>query len=245
MKMLTMDTSTLVMGVAVLELEEKRVLGEVTTNLHKNHSVRLMPTLDQLLKDLDLTMSDIGVLAVSAGPGSYTGIRIGVTTAKTMSWACQIPLYSESSLTVLAMNGFRFDGVVVPLFDARRRRVYSGAYTREEERMVEVLPQQVVGIDTWLDQIAGLERPILFLGDDVVRFQDMIIDQLGKRAEFGSPAENIPRASQLGWLARYKWANHETPEHASFAPNYLQMTEAEANWLKKQGNGETSDGKHS
>jgi tRNA threonylcarbamoyladenosine biosynthesis protein TsaB len=245
MNMLTMDTSTLVMGIAVLNLEEKRVLGEVTTNLHKNHSVRLMPTLDQLLRDLDLKMSDIQVLAVSAGPGSYTGIRIGVTTAKTMSWALGLPLYSESSLTVLAMNGLRFDGVVVPLFDARRRRVYSGVYKRDGERMAEVIPQQVVEIDLWLEQIAEMNQPALFLGDDVVRFQDVITRRLGEKATFGIPAENIPRASHLGMLCWHKWANHEPPEHADFSPNYLQMTEAEANWLKKQGNGETSQGQKS
>ncbi|MBA4495573.1 tRNA (adenosine(37)-N6)-threonylcarbamoyltransferase complex dimerization subunit type 1 TsaB [Paenactinomyces guangxiensis] len=242
MKMLTMDTSTLVMGIAVLDLEEKRVLGEVTTNLHKNHSVRLMPTVDQLLRDLDLAMSEIGVLAVTAGPGSYTGIRIGVTTAKTISWACGIPLYSESSLTVLAMNGYHFDGVVVPLFDARRRRVYSGVFQRDGEKMSEVVPQQVVEIESWLKQIGELRRPVLFLGDDVARFQDVIAGSLGDAAHFGSPAENIPRASQLGILAWHKWINDEPPEHADFAPNYLQMTEAEANWLKKQGNGETSNG---
>ncbi|SEN39730.1 tRNA (adenosine(37)-N6)-threonylcarbamoyltransferase complex dimerization subunit type 1 TsaB [Lihuaxuella thermophila] len=240
MKMLAMDTSTLVMGIAVLHLEEKRVLGELTTNLHKNHSVRLMPALDQLLGDLELNMSDIQALAVSAGPGSYTGIRIGVTTAKTMSWALGLPLYSESSLTVLAMNGLRFDGVVVPLFDARRRRVYSGVYRREGERMVEQIPQQVVEVDLWLEQIAELNQPALFLGDDVVRFEEVIRRRLGEKARFGTAAENIPRASQLGMLCRHKWANHEPPEHADFSPNYLQMTEAEANWIKKQGNGETS-----
>jgi tRNA threonylcarbamoyladenosine biosynthesis protein TsaB len=242
MKILAMDTSTLVMGVAVLDAEENRLLGEVTTNLHKNHSVRLMPTVSSLLEELELSLDRIGALAVTAGPGSYTGIRIAVTTAKTMAWARKLPLYSETSLKVLAMNGFYFDGVIVPMFDARRKRVYSGVFAREGEGLVEVIPQQVVSIEEWLAQICQLNCPVLFLGDDVKKFQDDIFKELGDRAFLGTASENIPRASQLAILAASKWKNHEPFERIDFAPNYLQLTEAEANWLKKQGNGDNVHG---
>ncbi|MBA4544433.1 tRNA (adenosine(37)-N6)-threonylcarbamoyltransferase complex dimerization subunit type 1 TsaB [Thermoactinomyces daqus] len=242
MKLLAMDTSTLVMGVAVFDLETKRVLGEVITNLHNNHSVRLMPTIEQLLTELDLSLDDLHALAVTSGPGSYTGIRIGVTTAKTMAWARELPLYSESSLTVLAMNGIRFDGLVVPLFDARRRRVYSGVFAAKDGEMTEVLPQQVVPVESWLEQIKALEKPVLFLGDDVERFRQTIEEYLGERASFGIGPENLPRPSHLAWAAYQKWSNHEPPEHADFAPNYLQLTEAEANWLKKHGKEEGENG---
>jgi tRNA threonylcarbamoyladenosine biosynthesis protein TsaB len=199
-----------------------------------------MPTIRQLLTDLDLSVGEIGALAVTSGPGSYTGIRIGVTTAKTIAWARNLPLYSESSLTVLAMNGFRFDGVVVPLFDARRKRVYSGVYRRRGGWMEEVIPQQVVEIRPWLERITALETPALFLGDDVVRFRDEIASVLGERAMFGLPAENVPRAAMLAHLAGEKLRRGEAPEKQDFAPNYLQMTEAEINWMKKHGNGERS-----
>jgi tRNA threonylcarbamoyladenosine biosynthesis protein TsaB len=242
MKLLALDTSTLVMGVAVFDMETKRVLGEVITNLHKNHSVRLMPTIAQLLTELELSLEDIHALAVTSGPGSYTGIRIGVTTAKTMAWARDLPLYSESSLTVLAMNGLRFDGLVVPLFNARRRRVYSGVYAAKDGEMVEVIPAQVVPIENWLEQIEQLGKPVLFLGDDVEKFRQTIVEQLGEMAQFGMAAENLPRPGHLAWVAYRKWSRHEPPEHADFAPNYLQLTEAEANWLKKHGKEEGENG---
>lgn len=245
MKILAMDTSTLVMGVAVLDAEENRLLGEVTTNLHKNHSVRLMPTISRLLDELELSLDDIGALAVTAGPGSYTGIRIAVTTAKTISWARKLPLYSDTSLRVLAMNGFYFDGVIVPMFDARRRRVYSGGFVREDGEVVEILTQQVIPLDDWLAQIRELNRPVLFLGDDVKRFEDDIFKILGERAFLGTSCENIPRASQLAVLAAKKWKNHERPEQIDFAPNYLQLTEAEVNWLKKHGKGDNMHGEKS
>lgn len=234
MKLLSMDTSTLVMGVAVMDLKSQKILGEMVTNLHKNHSVRLMPTIEQLLQDLDLTVQDLTHLAVTRGPGSYTGIRIGVTTAKTMSWARQIPLYSESSLAVLALNGVRFDGLVVPMFDARRRRVYTGAFHIKNNEIHEWLPQQVISIDQWLEKLRKSDEPILFLGDDVVHFEEDILSSLGEQACFGTPQENIPRPSSLAWLAYQKWSRGEQPEQQDFAPDYLQLTEAESNWLKKQ-----------
>ncbi|MBD1372289.1 tRNA (adenosine(37)-N6)-threonylcarbamoyltransferase complex dimerization subunit type 1 TsaB [Hazenella sp. IB182357] len=241
MKLLAMDTSTLVMSVAVLDVKEQKVLGEVTTNLHKNHSIRLMPTIDQLLQDLDLTIQDIALLAVTSGPGSYTGLRIGITTAKTMAWARNIPLYSVSSLSVLARNAVHFKGVIVPIFDARRERAYTGAYRFHNRELKAVLPEQVVGVDAWLSQLKELDEPILFLGDDVVRFRSKIEQTLGDQAIGGSPYENIPRASVLGESAYRRWLNHQPAERINFAPNYLQVTEAEANWLKKQKNGENRD----
>jgi tRNA threonylcarbamoyladenosine biosynthesis protein TsaB len=242
MKLLAMDTSTAVMGIAVMDLEHAQILCETTLHLQRNHSVRFMPMMEHLLHELELTMADIHVLAVTAGPGSYTGVRIGVTTAKTISWARQLPLYSESSLTVLAMNGLRFVGVVVPLFDARRRRVYAGVYERQEKQMVELYPQQVMEIDRWLEQLKKYEQPVLFLGNDVVHFRKEIEQHLGKQAQFGTVAEHVPRSSQLAMLAWRKWADHEPPEHMDFAPHYLQLAEAEAHWLQQQGNGEKRNG---
>jgi tRNA threonylcarbamoyladenosine biosynthesis protein TsaB len=235
MKLLAMDTSTSVMGIAVMDLENQHILGETTCYFPKNHSIHFMPAMDHLLQELELTLIQIDLLAVTSGPGSYTGVRIGVTTAKTLSWAKKLPLYSESSLTVLAMNGLRFPGVVVPLFDARRQRVYSGVYRQNGDQMKEVYPQQVVEIDHWLEQIAQVECSVLFLGNDVVHFRDEVEKRLGNRAQFGFATENILHPSQLAMIAWRKWIAHDPPEHIDFAPNYLQMTEAEANWLKTAG----------
>ncbi|GGE24109.1 tRNA (adenosine(37)-N6)-threonylcarbamoyltransferase complex dimerization subunit type 1 TsaB [Marinithermofilum abyssi] len=228
---LAIDTSTLVLGVAVLD--EERVLGEVTTNLKKNHSVRLMPTVVSLLQELDLSPADIGQVAVAAGPGSYTGVRIGFTTAKTLTWSRNIPMLSVSSLAVLAMNGIRFPGKVVPMFDARRNRAYTGCFRAKNGRMEAVIPERVGSVDRWLKELRG-EGPLLFLGDDVARFRDSIVQTLGNQAHFGLPGENIPRASHLAWLA-YRMYKEDPRSVIQAAPNYLQMTEAEAKWLKANG----------
>lgn len=151
MKWLAIDTSTLVMGVALVD--ENHVLGEVTTNMKKNHSVRLMPMVARLMEELELKVSDLDAVAVASGPGSYTGVRIGVTTAKTIAWSRNIPLIGVSSLAALAMNGVRFEGMVVPLFNARRDRVYTGGYRFVEGSLKTIYPDSVLPIDQWLKNL--------------------------------------------------------------------------------------------
>lgn len=235
MKILAMDTSTLVMGVAVLE--DNKVLGELVTNNAKKHSVRLMPAIVQLFQDLDLTLEQIDLIAVSSGPGSYTGIRIGVTTAKTLAWANQLPLYGVSTLSVLAENARFFDGLVVPLLDARRDRVYTGIYQRGEEALTIRLKPQVMPIMDLLEQLAKQSQPVLFLGDDVKRFEEKIDQALKNQAVFGTAAENIPQPSQLGYLAWRKWMRNEPPAADDFTPDYLQATQAEKNLKLQQKHG--------
>lgn len=232
MKILAMDTSTMVMGVAIME--DAKVLGEVITNLKKNHSVRLMPAIDQLLSELELTVTDIDLLAVTKGPGSYTGIRIAVTAAKTLAWANEIPLYSLSSLTLLARNAYRFHGFIVPMIDARRERVYTGIFQMMHGVLQEVIPQQVLPIKDLLEIVASYKQPVLVLGEDVERYRKHIEAAIPHNILFGMGVENIPRPSQLGLAAWEKRLSQEEPESSSFAPDYLQMTEAETKWIQQR-----------
>lgn len=239
MKILAMDTSTLVMGVALLD--DERVLGEVTTNLRKDHSVRLMPMVARLLEELRVAVADLDLIAVASGPGSYTGVRIGVTTAKTLSWSRNLPLVGISSLAVLAMNGLRFRGKVAPLFDARRDRVYTGLFEGTGSGEVRAVKEErVIPLDAWLEELKD-EGPILFLGDDVARFRQRIETALGDDAAFGTPPENIPRAACLGRLALARWRREGKGEGMAFTPNYLQLAEAEAKWLSGRRNGKNTE----
>lgn len=234
MKILAIDTSTLVMGVAVLE--EKKVLGELITNSKKKHSIRLMPAIAHLLTELELTFEQIDLIAVTSGPGSYTGIRIGVATAKTLAWTNNLPLYGVSTLTVLATNGHYFKGCVVPLLDARRERVYAGVYQGGQPSLSVVVKPQVLVVNDLLDRLAEQDQSVLFLGDDVFKFKDQITQKLQEKAVFGAVTQNIPKPSQLGFLAWQKWLNNELSAQANFTPDYLQLTQAEVDWLSKQKN---------
>lgn len=228
MKVLGIDTSNLVMSLAVVEKD--KLLGEYTTNLKKNHSIRLMPAISLLLDELDIEPADLNGIAIAQGPGSYTGVRIGVTTAKSMAWALGIPLVGVSSLEAVARNGAGFDGRVCPLFDARRGQVYTALFEQEERREKD----QITMLDQWVERLVDSQKPILFLGDDVSIHRSTIEEKLGELAQFGPPEWNVPRA---GFVAREGYRRIQLGESANvndFTPQYLQLAEAEAKWLASQ-----------
>src|SRR3954470_2873906 len=142
MTILAIDTSNYTLGVALLE--ENQVIGEYITNLKKNHSVRIMPAIQTLMKDCDRVPADLTKIVVAKGPGSYTGVRIGVTIAKTLAWTLNIPLVGVSSLEILAAGtGRYFDGCLSPLFDARRGQVYTALYQYRHGELTAVVQDQL------------------------------------------------------------------------------------------------------
>jgi tRNA threonylcarbamoyladenosine biosynthesis protein TsaB len=229
MNVLAVDTSTLVLSVAVLN--EQKVFGEITTNLKKNHSVRLMPAIDQLLHELDMSLADIDLFAVTAGPGSYTGVRIGVTTIKTFAWSLRKPFVAVSTLAVMGMNGIYFPGYIVPLLDARREQVYAAVYQTQAGQLEERINEQIIPIDALLSQLKQTDENVLFIGDDVSLFEAKIQQELGEQAVIAPSNSNLPFASNLGNLAMQKWLRTNRSENNDFAPNYLQLTLAEKNLL--------------
>ena len=124
MKVLAFDTSSKALAIAILE--DDKLLAEMTINIKKNHSVTLMPAIDFLMESLDLKPSDLGRVVVAEGPGSYTGLRIAVATAKTLAHTLKIDLVGVSSLRIMVAEDI--DGLVIPLMDARRNNVYAGFY---------------------------------------------------------------------------------------------------------------------
>ncbi|WP_077614250.1 tRNA (adenosine(37)-N6)-threonylcarbamoyltransferase complex dimerization subunit type 1 TsaB [Caenibacillus caldisaponilyticus] len=228
MNVLAIDSSNLTMGVAVAN--ETAVLGEFITNTKKNHSVRLMPAVERLLKDIEMAPDDLDRVAVAQGPGSYTGVRIGVTVAKTLAWALGIELVGVSSLEVLAQNGRHFPGYVVPLFDARRGQVYTGLYRAHQDRVLSVENDRIVPIADWADALAKLDAPVLFLGSDVDKHWATIQAAMGENAVKSSANDHYPRPSELAKLGIRR---DPVPVH-EFTPEYLQLAEAEAKWLARQ-----------
>lgn len=230
MRVLAIDTSNLVLSVAIVE--EARVLGELTTNLNKNHSVSLMEGVSYLMKQLDIKPTGLSGIAVAKGPGSYTGVRIGVATAKSMAWSLGIPVVGISSLQALACNAAGYAGGIVPLFDARRGQVYSGLFQTRQSILAETaLSERIILLKEWLPIISQQvgEKPLLFLGDDTAMHRDTIVEMLGQQAQFAPISCNLPRASHIGFLALPLLVEAGSPHQ--LMPEYLQVAEAEAKWL--------------
>ncbi|WP_096201975.1 tRNA (adenosine(37)-N6)-threonylcarbamoyltransferase complex dimerization subunit type 1 TsaB [Bacillus sp. FJAT-45350] len=229
MKTLAIDTSNLIMGVAVVDGEN--VLGEMITNIKKNHSLRLMPAIDELMREVGMKPKDLERIVVAEGPGSYTGVRIGVTTAKTLAWSLNIPIVGVSSLETLAQNGRYFQGSVSPIFDARRGQVFTGLYRSIGNQVTQVWEDRLVLLEDWLQQIKEQEEQVLFLGNDLSIHQQTIQDVLGDQAKFGVGSQRNPRPSEIAMLALEREPAGDVHQ---FVPKYLRLAEAEANWLAEQ-----------
>lgn len=225
MKVLAIDTSNYVMGIALIDGQE--VKGEIITNLKKNHSVRVMPAIQQLLTECGIMPNELNKIVVAKGPGSYTGVRIGVTIAKTLAWSLRIPLSGVSSLEVLAANGRFFNGFISPIFDARRGQVYTGLYSFEADQLSCQENDQIIMLKEWLTKIKEREEKVLFLGNDLSIHQQTIIEELADLAAFGDFTQYNPRPSLLAKIGFMK----EEEDLHSFIPNYIRLAEAEANWL--------------
>jgi tRNA threonylcarbamoyladenosine biosynthesis protein TsaB len=229
LKWLAMDTSTSVLAVAVTD--EETVLGDTVLHLKRHHAERLLPTIDRMLSDTNVSLRDIGGIAVTRGPGSYTGVRIGVTTAKMLAWSLKLPLVGISSLAALAVNGRRFSGSLIPMWDARRERVYTGHYRFDKNENIPAVHQdRVVPVKDWVKRLTETEGPFLFLGDGAVQYRDIIVNVLKERAFFATVEENVVRPSSVGRLAMEQWSRGGSDDVARFVPEYLQVTEAEAKW---------------
>ena len=149
MKVLAFDTSSKALAIAILE--DESLLAEMTINIKKNHSVTLMPAIDFLMESLDLKPTDLERIVVAEGPGSYTGLRIAVATAKTLAHTLKIDLVGVSSLRILVPEDI--DGLVIPLMDARRNHVYAGFYENGRAVQPEAHLTFVGEVENFAEQI--------------------------------------------------------------------------------------------
>lgn len=214
MKVLAFDTSSKALSLAILE--DKQVLAETTINIKKNHSITLMPAIDFLMASLDWTPKDLDRIVVAEGPGSYTGLRIAVATAKTLAHTLNIELVGMSSL--LALVPYQQEGLFVPLMDARRNNVYAGFY----ENAKPVMPEAHLPFERVIELIKDASQ-VTFVGE-VVPF----VEQIQKHLPRTNFKETLPNAANLALLA---WDKEADSLH-DFVPNYLKRVEAEENWLK-------------
>ncbi|MGM8216729.1 tRNA (adenosine(37)-N6)-threonylcarbamoyltransferase complex dimerization subunit type 1 TsaB [Bacillaceae bacterium W0354] len=228
---LGIDTSNQPMSVALANEDE--LIAEMTINVKRNHSIQLMPAIDHLLKQANVTPKDLNRIAVAEGPGSYTGLRIGMTTAKTLAWTLNIPIVAVSSLKLLAANLLYTDGLICPYFDARRGNVFTGLYQAAAGKIQVVKSDCNVSMKDWLEQLKEYDEPIKFVTPHTNSFYDLIIDVMGNQATLVKNYFNIPRASTLISISQT-----ESPKDTHLLiPEYHRMTEAEANWIKNNKKG--------
>lgn len=223
MKVLALDTSNRPLSVALLE--DESVLASVTLTVHQKHAEYLLPVIEDLMAKSEVKPADLDRVVVAEGPGSYTGIRIGVTTAKTLADTLNIELVGVSSLRALALNSQREGGLVWPIFDARNNNVFTGLYRMEKGVPVSVIEDQHVDFDDFMAKVVALDEPTVVVGDG-----QNFADRLNTHFELLTGFDNLPQAAKLGMLGEQL---APVADITSFVPNYLRLTQAEADWRKQ------------
>ena len=235
MKILAIDSSGIVASAAVVE--DDNLLGEYTINHKKTHSQTLLPMIDQVVRMLELDLHTINAIAVAAGPGSFTGLRIGSATAKGLGLALDKPLIHIPTVDGLAYNLAGSSAYVCPLMDARRSQVYTGLYRFQGYRMDAVIGQCAVGIDEIVAQINMHGQAVTFLGDGV-RVSEPYISQHCKVPYTFAPAHlNKQRSSAVAVMSMDDVRRGKIQTAAEHRPEYLRLSQAERERMEAQHDG--------
>lgn len=232
MKILALDSSGLVASVAVTE--DDNLLGEYTINYKKTHSQTLLPMLDEVAKMIELDLKTVDVIAVSAGPGSFTGLRIGSATAKGLALALDKKIVSVPTVDALAYNIWNCTDVICPLMDARRHQTYTGLYTFEDGRMQTLLPQCVVQIEEIINKVNDMGKPVVFLGDGVPVFADFIAQHCKVPYQYAPAHCNKQRAASVAALGAILYGEGKAEPAAEHKPDYLRLSQAERERQEKE-----------
>lgn len=221
MKILGFDTSNKIMTVAVSDGDS--VLAEYSVRSRTTHSETLMPNIERILKETDTDISEIEVFALSIGPGSFTGLRIGAATAKALAYANDRKIIGLSSLEVLANGSSCFDGLVVPMMDARNGRVFAGAYKNGET----VIEDSSGDLKEFLKKLDGADEKFLFTGDGADVYSETIREVMGEKAVFAPMKDRYSRASSVCELALRRAEKGEFDDYFELSPEYLRPSQAE------------------
>ncbi len=231
MRILAMDSSGLVASVAVVETGpiEEVTVAEYTVNYKKTHSQTLLPMLHEVAKMIELDLDSIDAIAVAAGAGSFTGLRIGSATAKGLGLALSKPLIHVPTLHGLAYNLCGTDKIVCPIMDARRGQVYTGIYEFEGNDLVVLHDQMAVSIEELGEKLCAYGREVIFLGDGVPVFCEVLAERImaDSRIAFAPAHMNRQRAAAVGALAIRYYRAGKTETAAQHQPDYLRMSQAE------------------
>ncbi len=232
MYVLGIESATPVAGVAVAN--RGGILAERLVNNRKTHSGHLLPMIRAVIEEAGIGPSDIGGIAVSSGPGSFTGLRIGMTTAKTLAQVWRLPVVGVSTLDALAYSLSGLANLVCPVLNARKNEVYTAVYdvsggaTNNLTGFRALKPEVLAGLlGKWPD------RGVTFLGDGVEEYRDIFNELLGNRVFFAPSSAALPRGGSVADLGRIKLERGEGLDPLVLLPNYVRLSEAEVKWQQR------------
>jgi tRNA threonylcarbamoyladenosine biosynthesis protein TsaB len=230
MKILSLDSATESATCAILD--DNRILGEITFNYKKQHSLILMPMIDELFNNTGMSIGDIDAFVASKGPGSFTGLRIGMATIKGLSQGTEKPFVTVSTLDSLAYNLAYTDGIICPILDALRDNVYTALYTFNNYELTRTSDYMNISLDELITMLKEKSCSISFVGDGVPKFKEKLIAHLPK-AGFAPAHLNLAKATSLGELGLKLLSNGIKDDIYSSVPIYLRKPQAEREYEEK------------
>ena len=225
MKILGLDSSGIVASVAIVE--DENLIAEYTVNYKKTHSQTLLPMLDELAKMTELDLDTIDAIAVAAGPGSFTGLRIGSATAKGLGLALKKPLVEIPTVDALAYNLYDANALICPIMDARRSQVYTGIYCFQDHKLVTLEEQMAVPVAELIEKLNERGKAVIFLGDGVPVFAKTIEETLKVPYSFAPAHANKQRAAAVATLAQLYVKEGKVVTAMEHVPEYLRVSQAE------------------
>ena len=233
MKILSLDASATSASVCVYDSADDKIIGEFFINTKLTHSQTLVPMIDALLNNTKLELSDIDYFAVNTGPGSFTGIRIGVSVIKGMAMALNKPCVSVSTLESMAYNFVDNNEIVVcACMDARRNQVYNALFNVKDGHIVRLCDDRAISVEDLFIKLSALDKPVVLVGDGA----QLCYSQKGENSnvEIATVSKRYQTASSVALCAKYCIQNNDVLNAASLMPTYLRPSQAERERLEKE-----------
>ena len=231
MKLLAIESSGLVASVAIAT--EDVLLAEYTVNFKKTHSQTLLPMIEEIVQMLGMELQELDAIAVSEGPGSFTGLRIGSATAKGLALVLKKPIIPVPTTQGIAANVYGSEGILCPLMDAKRNQVYTGLYRYNKEGFQVVEDQMAVSIEEIIEKVNSFHEPVTYLGDGVEVFSAVLKEKTTVPFSFAPMHCSKQRAGALAVRAVKLYQEGKTQTAAEHEPNYLRLSQAERELKEK------------
>lgn len=234
MRILAIDSSGLVATVAILE--DDQTIAVYTVNYKKTHSQTLLPMLDEIVKMTEFDLSTVDAIAVTGGPGSFTGLRIGAATAKGLGLALNKPLIHIPTVDGLAYNLYGTAGLICPIMDARRSQVYTGLYRFENDEFQVVEQQMAISLQELVKKLNQYGEKVTFLGDGVPVYKEELKKELQVEYSFAPAHMNRQSAAAVGALGMKYYEEGRIETATEHRPDYLRLSQAERERAEKNAN---------
>jgi len=228
---LGIETATLVAGVALIN--NGKVISEHFINNRKTHSQTLMPMIKEVLTEGGVSPQELGGIAVSVGPGSFTGLRIGIATAKGLAQALNLPIVGVKTLDALANNLVGVQGLVCPILDAKKSQVYTAIYNTQEGIVEPLSDHMAIDLEELVVRIKSFKQKVTFLGDGVPVFKNSLLEMLGDKVVFANEVNSLPRGASVAQLGLRLLEQNQMVNLLELQPFYIRKPEAEISWEKR------------